>query len=164
MQEAGLLEIIPSLCTSVLWDQYPVLSHPGLPQGTSLEGGGLQWLAIWWWASVSTLSFLGAHPQEGCNVMAWWLQHPLFTDMAVDFFIETWKSGTVLVPNLLPFHLHLERQGLPRASDLTGWNTSSARHSALRSQPLARRSWDDYQGVVCVFVLLHRTGVSTLDF
>ena len=40
MQEAGLIEIIPSPCTSVLWDQYPVLSHPGLPQGPSLEGGG----------------------------------------------------------------------------------------------------------------------------
>lgn len=39
MQEAGLIEIIPSPCTSVLWDQYPVLSHPGLPQGPSLEGG-----------------------------------------------------------------------------------------------------------------------------
>ena len=80
------------------------------------------------------------------------------TGIVVDFFFETWKSGTVLAPNLLPSHLHLERQGLPRASDLTRWNTSSGRHSALRSQPFAR-SWNDYQGFVCVFVLL-RTGVS----
>ena len=35
---------------------------------------------------VSILSSFRAHHQGGCNVMTWWLQHPLFTDMAGDIF------------------------------------------------------------------------------
>ena len=33
MQESRLTEIIPLMCTSALWGQYPVLSHPESPQG-----------------------------------------------------------------------------------------------------------------------------------
>ena len=36
MQEFGLTEIIPLICTSAIWGQYPVLSHPESPQGASL--------------------------------------------------------------------------------------------------------------------------------
>ena len=28
MQESGLIEIIPLICTSAIWGQRPVLSHP----------------------------------------------------------------------------------------------------------------------------------------
>ena len=33
MQESGLTEIIPLICTSAIWGQYPVFSHPESPQG-----------------------------------------------------------------------------------------------------------------------------------
>ena len=33
MQESGLTEIILLICTSAIWDQYPVFSHPESPQG-----------------------------------------------------------------------------------------------------------------------------------
>ena len=33
MQESGLIEIIPLICTSAVWGQYPVLSHPESLQG-----------------------------------------------------------------------------------------------------------------------------------
>ena len=33
MQESGLIEIIPLICTLALWGQYPVLSHPESLQG-----------------------------------------------------------------------------------------------------------------------------------
>lgn len=32
--KSGLTEIIPFVCTLTLQDQYPVSSHPELPQGT----------------------------------------------------------------------------------------------------------------------------------
>ena len=37
MQESGLTEIIPLICTSAIWGQYPVFSHPELPRGASSE-------------------------------------------------------------------------------------------------------------------------------
>lgn len=36
IQESGLIEIIPLMCTSALWDQCPVFSHPESPQGALL--------------------------------------------------------------------------------------------------------------------------------
>ena len=56
MQESGLIEIIPLMGTSALLGQYPAFSHPEFLQGVGL--GWPQWL------------------------LAWWPQHPLFTDMA----------------------------------------------------------------------------------
>ena len=38
MQEPGLTEIIPLICASALWGQYPVFSHPEFPQGSPLKG------------------------------------------------------------------------------------------------------------------------------
>ena len=32
MQESGLTEIIPLICTSAIWGLYPVFSHPEFPQ------------------------------------------------------------------------------------------------------------------------------------
>lgn len=58
MQESGLTEIIPLICTSALWGQYPVLSHPDSPQGPSLE--------------------VAARAED--------VQHPLFADMAGSVF------------------------------------------------------------------------------
>ena len=58
MQEAGLVGIIPLLCTLVTQTQHPALLHPESPQGA--QSLWLQWLR------------------------AWCLQHPLFTDMAGD--------------------------------------------------------------------------------
>ena len=34
--EDGLTEIIPLICTSVIWGQYPVFTPPEFPQGASL--------------------------------------------------------------------------------------------------------------------------------
>ena len=42
MQESGLTEIIPFICTSALWSQYPVFSHSEFPQGSLAHERGLQ--------------------------------------------------------------------------------------------------------------------------
>ena len=39
MEESGLIEIIPLICTSAVWGQYPVFSHPETPQGAPFWGG-----------------------------------------------------------------------------------------------------------------------------
>ena len=43
MQKSGLFDVIPLICISVTWGQYPVLSHSecpqGAPQGPLLCGG-----------------------------------------------------------------------------------------------------------------------------
>ena len=36
MQESGLIEITPLICTSALWGQFPVFLHPESPQGAQL--------------------------------------------------------------------------------------------------------------------------------
>ena len=36
MQESGLTEIIPLMCTSAIWGQHSVLSHPESPRGAPL--------------------------------------------------------------------------------------------------------------------------------
>ena len=38
MQESGLIEIIPLVCTSSVSDQYPVLSPPESPQRAPMGG------------------------------------------------------------------------------------------------------------------------------
>ena len=45
MQESGLMEIIPLICTSVIWGQYLVFCHPVLPLG-SLLGVAAVWLLL----------------------------------------------------------------------------------------------------------------------
>ena len=38
MQESGLIETIPLVCTSAVSDQYPVLFPPESPQGAPVGG------------------------------------------------------------------------------------------------------------------------------
>ena len=38
--KSGLIEIIPLICTSAIWVQQPVFSHPQPPQGALSEVGG----------------------------------------------------------------------------------------------------------------------------
>ena len=59
------------------------------------------------------LSSLRAHCLGSCNVMAWWLQHPLFTDMAGSILVLRWvlqsnttQSGAVLHTNATPGIVH----------------------------------------------------------
>ena len=82
MQESGLSEIIPLLCNIVICGRYPVFSHPESSQGAELGvNATAEGLAV---GSPfgATLSSLKAHHLGGYDVMAWWLQRPLFTDMA----------------------------------------------------------------------------------
>ena len=56
MQKSGLLDVIPLICISVTWGQYPVLSHSECPQGAPREPllcGGLTTAAsfVYWYGS-----------------------------------------------------------------------------------------------------------------
>ena len=53
MQESGLTEIIPLICTPAIWGQYPVFSYPEFLQGSPWEVA-----AVRWWLDTGTLSFL----------------------------------------------------------------------------------------------------------
>lgn len=44
---------------------------------------------------LSILSSLRSHYQGGCNVMSWWPQHPLFTDVAGNFFFFNWHLQSI---------------------------------------------------------------------
>ena len=98
MQESGLTKIIPLICTSAIWGQYPVFSHP-VSSGL-FAGSGCSLMAARWQVFFSVLSFLRAHRLmlEGCNNGRLW--HPLFTDMAGNIpfinipFIRTFKLRT----------------------------------------------------------------------
>ena len=37
MQESGRTDINPLMCTTAIWDQFPVFSHPECPQGSQWE-------------------------------------------------------------------------------------------------------------------------------
>ena len=80
VQESGLPEIIPLICTSATRGQYPGLSHPpcppGAPSGVAAVSVGLM-VGI-----LSILSSLRVRHPGSCKVMAWWLRHPLLTDVA----------------------------------------------------------------------------------
>ena len=58
MQESELIEIIPLICTSATWDQYPAFLHPESSQGAQsgvaavasglrLDGCNILFLLIW---------------------------------------------------------------------------------------------------------------------
>ena len=89
MQESGLTEIIPLVCTSAIWSQYSLLSHPeslqGAPWGRLHHQGRLQWLRAWLQAACLHYEFPRGSPSE-VAIVAWWLRHPLFTDMAGNIF------------------------------------------------------------------------------
>ena len=90
MQESGLTEIIPLMCTLAIWGQEPVLSHFSPLRVHHREGVAVAADCQMWMgsgvAAASILSSLWAHSQGGYNVVTWWLLHPLLTDMAAIFF------------------------------------------------------------------------------
>ena len=89
MERCKSLGSLKLLCASALWGQCFVRSHP-----ESLQGASLEWGFSGWWLDGrhpgSSLNSLRAHIRGGCNVMAWWLQYPLFTDLAGNIFYSKW--------------------------------------------------------------------------
>ena len=67
MQESGLTEIIPLICIPALWGQYPVISHPEFPQGSS------RGMAAVWWLD-GRYSFFPDFLQGSIAHQRWWLQ------------------------------------------------------------------------------------------
>ena len=82
--KSGIIEIIPLMCTSAIWGQYPVFFSSWVSSGCTAGGGCTH--------SGSILSSLRAYCQGSCNVVAWWLQHPLFTDMTGNFLVHNPKE------------------------------------------------------------------------
>ena len=76
---AGLTEIFPLTCTSPVWGQHPVLSHPEPPEGSPWGVAAVWWLldGRHFFSSLSSLSIHQLTIHGG-----WWLWHPLFTDKA----------------------------------------------------------------------------------
>ena len=81
MQEPGLTEIIPLICTSATWGQYPVFSCPELPQGSPqgvAAGSGHHLMAARWQVFFFFPEFLqgGSHWKaaitEGCDILVYW--------------------------------------------------------------------------------------------
>ena len=84
--------------------------HPGSPQGTL--GGWWQWLSSWWWTSCFHPVFPPCVPsiltvRGGYNVMASWLQHPWFTDMADNIFLSYSLEGRSWYKNFEPSYVTL---------------------------------------------------------
>lgn len=94
--------MIPFMCTLAIKGQYPVLIHPEYTQDTFRVHcwGWLQWLRAWQQASswVPTGLISGQ-----LNVMAWWPQHPLFTDMGGNIFHLQCPSIDVLCIHMYIF-------------------------------------------------------------
>ena len=92
MQESGLMEFIPLIYPSANWGQYLVLFYSESPQDTSLGvAEAIDCLMV----GILFLSWFpwGFSIRSNCNVMAWWLNHPLFMDMTgniifTDVFVE----------------------------------------------------------------------------
>jgi len=90
MQESGLTEIIPLI---FLWN------HSLATWGQKGEGIGCS--VCWWWTLCFCPEFLRAHHGGGSNVMAWWLQYPLITDLLLfshlvlyDSFAAVWTIAS----------------------------------------------------------------------
>ena len=69
---------------SYLWLGVSILASHKYPHSVPLEL--LQQLTDRWGASGFHPEFPQGSPSGGCNVMTWWLQHALFTDMAGNIF------------------------------------------------------------------------------
>ena len=95
MQESGLPGTIPLIRTSAICGQYRVFSHSESPQGASLEAAAVpDHLMVGILFASCFLTMLG---RGGCNVTVWWLQQPLFTDMASNIFSLTLAADFCLV-------------------------------------------------------------------
>ena len=69
-QESGLIDIIPSICTSAMWGQYPVLSPPESPRVSPL---GVDAAVDCWIVGILFLSWV----PSGLTIRAagmWWLE------------------------------------------------------------------------------------------
>ena len=80
MQQSEFTEIIPLICNSVIWDQFPVFSHPEFPR-----------------VHQFTITI-----HVDCN--CWWLWHPLFTGKAGTIPFLTWMYPFCSSLNLIPSH------------------------------------------------------------
>ena len=106
MQESGLSEIIPLICTSLIWGQYPVFSHPECPQSSPWE------VTAVWWLLDSRYSFLSEFPQGSPAHHPWWLQSLMIVTCSFTEFAGNNPFLTGLAPvftpytsNLCPYHL-----------------------------------------------------------
>ena len=65
MQESGIIEIIPLICASAIWGQYPILSHPDSPQDAGFGLAAVAESLAVGSPFVSILSPLRAHHRGG---------------------------------------------------------------------------------------------------
>ena len=80
VQESGLTDVIPLICTSAVWGQHPAILTPGLLRGATAGGRGLQRLTVDGKHPVST-------PRRTIVMrMARRLQHPLLNNTAGSIF------------------------------------------------------------------------------
>lgn len=115
MQEARLIEIIPSICTLIVYSQYSVISHPESPQDallgvTTVADGG---------QPVFNLSCLRVHSLgscsgwwlDGCKVLCLLIRHVAFSvhrcvaglwrNVLLGLWILSWSPELVLYQDLL---------------------------------------------------------------
>ena len=77
MQEFGLSEISPWICTSLIWGQYSVFSHPEFPQDSLWVGSGCCLITTRWqvffpsWVSLGLTSSpsLAATITDACDIL-----------------------------------------------------------------------------------------------
>ena len=70
MQESGLTEIIPLICTSAIWGQCPVFPHPEFPQGCSLMAAGWQvFFPSWVPSGLTSSQSVEATTADGCGIL-----------------------------------------------------------------------------------------------
>ena len=129
LQKSQLIEIIPLIWMSATRGQYLWLLILSLLRLHCLGGGCSHWLLDSGYP-VSIPGSLRACSQGSCNMVAWWLQHPLLTDMAgnIFFFIDTAKVFLPLHPHTT---YHPEGEGDKRR-DMAG---------AAEATPILHQEW-----------------------
>ena len=104
MQESGLMEIIPLICESAIWNLYPVLSHPESLQGTLLGmTAETEGLALGSMFCLHPESPQGS-PLAVSGAEGWMTSHPLFADRAGNIFHSHFCSPLAIKGNILKFY------------------------------------------------------------
>ena len=98
LQKSQLIEIIPLMWMSATRGQYLWLLILSLLRVHCPGGGCSHWLLDSGYP-VSIPGSLRACSQGSCYMVAWWLQHPLLTDMAGNIFFHWYCQG---VPAVAP--------------------------------------------------------------
>ena len=80
MQESGLTEIIPFICISAIWGQYPAFSLSAHPQGAA---AGLQ--VLFFLGALGAQKFTFGGPESRMTVTS------LFTDIAGNTPFPKWN-------------------------------------------------------------------------